>query len=89
MGTSPLPTARRASMEFGNRLAFETDAINRALRRNVVLFGSVTAESELVFRWRAGGGGAMGPHFEDRELAINWIAEWLDDDVRERPSSSN
>ena len=75
-------------MEFGSRLAFETDAINRALQHNLVLFGNVTANSQLVFRWRAGRS-TLGPQFEDRELAIDWIAAWLTDDGRKGLAASN
>ena len=62
------------------RLAFETETINRAFQHELVLFGTVTAGSGLVFRWRAPSG-TMGPQFDDRELAIDWIARWLAEGV--------
>src|SRR5215213_10137766 len=63
-----------------NRLAYETDTINRALQHDLVLFGSVTRDSELVFHWRAASG-IMSQRFDDRERAIDWIAQWLDEDA--------
>ena len=70
-------------MESGSRLAFETYAINRAQQHDLVLFGIVTYNSALVFRWRAKSE-TMGPEFDDRTLAIDWIAQWLDNHSRPR-----
>jgi hypothetical protein len=61
-------------------LAFETRTINRALQRNLVLFGKATANSELVFCWRSGRE-VVGPQFRDRALAVDWIWEWLVEDT--------
>jgi hypothetical protein len=62
------------------RLAFETETINRAFQHDLVLFANVTATSDLVFRWRAPNR-TFGPQFDDRELAIDWIARWLAEDI--------
>ena len=67
-------------MERSDRLALETDLINRALQHDVVLYGTVTTSSNLIFgmalpAWQ------MGPQFDERALAIDWIAEWLAEDV--------
>ncbi len=71
---------RHSGTAISARLAFETETINRAFQHDLVLFGTVTAGSGLVFRWRAPSG-TMGPQFDDRELAIDWIARWLAEGV--------
>jgi len=58
------------------RLVYETDTINRALQHDLTLFGTVRASSGLVFNWRSTRGPA-GPRFDDRALAIDWMADWL------------
>ena len=63
-----------------DRLAYEPDTINRAMQNDLVLFGQATASSELVFRWHSGPA-TVGPQFDDRELAIDWIAQWLLEEV--------
>jgi hypothetical protein len=63
-----------------DRLAFETEAINRALQHDLVLFGNFIADDRLFFCWRAKGGRRFGPPFDDRRLAIDWMAKWLADD---------
>jgi putative methionine-R-sulfoxide reductase with GAF domain len=73
--------------EWAERLAFETETINRALQHDVVLFGKAGAGSALVFSWRLSSG-TMGPQFEDRALAIDWMAAWLTDDVGEQVGSA-
>jgi hypothetical protein len=69
-------TAERRWMmpERPARLAFETNVINRAMRYGLVLFGYASAESNLVFEWR-NAGGSIGPRFDDRQLAIDWMAD--------------
>jgi hypothetical protein len=69
-----------APIERSDRLALETDLINRALQHDVVLYGTVTTSSNLIFGWRSPRG-QIGPQFEERALAIDWIAEWLAEDV--------
>jgi hypothetical protein len=69
-----------APMERSDRLALETELINRALQHDVVLYGTVTTSSNLIFGWRSPRG-QMGPQFDEREQAIDWIAEWLAEDV--------
>ena len=69
-----------APMERSDRLALETELINRALQHDVVLYGTVTTSSNLIFGWRSPRG-QMGPQFDEREQAIDWIAEWLAQDV--------
>jgi hypothetical protein len=61
--------------EFG-RLAYETKAINRAMRYGVVLFGVVTADGPLTFEWRTASG-RIGPRFGDRGCSIDLIGELL------------
>jgi hypothetical protein len=67
-------------MERSDRLALETELINRAFQHDVVLYGTVTTSSNLIFGWRSPRG-QMGPQFDEREQAIDWIAEWLAEDV--------
>ena len=67
-------------IERSDRLAFETEVINRALQHDLVLYGTVTTSSSLIFGWRCPSG-QMGPGFDERELAIDWIAAWLAEDV--------
>ena len=67
-------------MRASDRLAYETETINRALQHDLVLFGAGDREFELVFRWRSGHA-TLGPQFDDRGLAIDWIALWLLKDV--------
>jgi hypothetical protein len=55
------------------RLAFETDLINRAMRGGLTLYGYATADSSLVFDWRSPHG-SVGPRFDDRQDAIDWMA---------------
>ena len=76
-----LQTAERS--EWEERLAFETETIKRALRHDLILFGAVGSASELVFTWRAASG-MIGRRFDDRALAIDWMAAWLVDGVGEQ-----
>ena len=69
-----------APKKRSDRLAFETDIINRALQHDLVLYGTVTTSSELVFGWRSRVG-RSGPRFDEREHAVDWIAGWLAEDV--------
>ena len=64
-------------MNQADRFAFQTDTINRALQHDLVLYGDATPDSQLVFGWRSARG-RFGPEFADRDLAIDWFAEWLD-----------
>ena len=66
-------------MNQADRFAFQTDTINRALQHDLVLYGDATPESQLVFGWRSARG-RFGPEFADRNLAIDWLAERLDND---------
>jgi hypothetical protein len=74
------PTPRGVAMESSDRLDFEIDIINRALQHDLVLSGEATGSSELVFRWRRGAE-TVGPQFDDRAFAIDWIADWLAQEV--------
>ena len=76
-----LETSERS--EWEERLAFETETIDRALRHDLVLFRAVGSASELVFTWRAASG-KIGRRFDDRALAIDWMAAWLVDGVAEQ-----
>ena len=64
--------------EWAERLAFETDTINSASQHDLVLFGKVTASSALTFTWHAKSR-IVGPRFDERELAIDWMRDWLDE----------
>jgi hypothetical protein len=64
--------------EWAERLAFETDTINCASQHDLVLFVKVTASSALTFTWRAKSR-IIGPRFDERELAIDWMRDWLDE----------
>jgi hypothetical protein len=68
-------------MEETDRREFEEDAINRALQHDLRLHGTVSANEQLVFDWRADET-RCGPLFERRDLAIDWIVEWLSDDTK-------
>ncbi len=57
--------SRDRRMDSEGRLAFETHTINQALQRDLVLYGSVTATSTLIFTWRAASG-IIGARFDDR-----------------------
>jgi hypothetical protein len=81
------PEVFAPSMGRTDRLAFETDVINRALQHDLVLYGTVTTSSSLIFGssslifgWRSPRG-QMGPRFDEREHAIDWVAGWLAEDV--------
>jgi len=69
-----------ASEHQPDRVAFETRTINRALKHDLVLYANALSNSELVFGWRSGSE-RIGPQFDDRAVAINWIAEWLAENV--------
>jgi hypothetical protein len=77
-----------AQSEWAERLAFETETINRALQHDFVLFGKAGASSALVFSWRSPSG-TMGSPFDDRALAIDWMAAWLVDNVGEPDTESS
>ena len=62
--------------EWADRLAFETDTINRGLQHDLVLFGKVTSNSTLTFTWHRESR-IVGPLFDERELAIDWMRDWL------------
>jgi hypothetical protein len=66
-------------MNQADRFAFQTDTINRALQHELALYGDATPDRQLVFGWRSVRG-RFGPEFADRDLAIDWVAEWLNDD---------
>jgi hypothetical protein len=67
-------------MNQSDRFALQTDTINGALQHDLVLYGDATADYQLVFGWRSASG-RFGPQFTDRELAIDWLAEWLDEEA--------
>jgi hypothetical protein len=69
--------------EWAERLAFETATISRALQHHLVLYGTVTANSTLYFTWRATTG-FIGSRFDKRELAIDWMCDWLEHEPAER-----
>jgi hypothetical protein len=66
-------------MNQADRFALQTDTIKRALQHDLVLYGDATPESQLVFGWRSPRR-RFGPEFADRDLAIDWLAEWLNND---------
>ena len=63
-------------MQTTERLAFETEIINHALQHDIVLYGTATADSSLTLTWRTASG-CISPRFDDRDLAINWMVDWL------------
>jgi hypothetical protein len=72
-------------MRTTERLEFETHTINRALQHDVVLYGRAGLAQQLVFTWRRASG-LLGPRFDDRELAIDWMNDWL---AYDGPSGDN
>lgn len=58
------------------RWTLELDAINRALQHDLVLAEGLTAKQQVVFFWRSPTG-TIGPDFDNRDLAIDWIVDWL------------
>ena len=62
-------------METTERLAFETDTINRALQHDVVLYGQLGSGNLMTFSWRRASG-CISPRYHDRELAVEWMANW-------------
>jgi hypothetical protein len=68
---------RRALVEIAAaRWTLELDTVNRALQHDLVLIEGLTAKQEAVFDWRSPAG-TIGPHFAERDLAIDWMVDWL------------
>jgi hypothetical protein len=68
---------RRALVEReAARWTLELDTVNRALQHDLVLVESLTAKQRSVFDWRSPAG-TIGPRFDDRDLAIDWMVDWL------------
>jgi hypothetical protein len=70
-------------MDLAERRAADRQIVNRALEHDCVLFNS-TAGEKTVFVWRSVGE-QVGPEFAGRELAIDWMAERLDDGHVDHP----
>ena len=70
-----------ASEQRSDRLTFETRTINRALQHDLVLYANAVANSELIFGWRSAERDGSGPGSMTAALAINWVAEWLAENV--------
>jgi hypothetical protein len=65
-----------------DRFALDTHTINRALQHDLVLVANVAVDQQLVFGWSSPSA-KVGPKFDDRKLAIDWMVEWLADDGEE------
>jgi len=63
-----------------DRSAYETDTIHRAVQHDLILYEQTINDSTVVFRWRSRHD-TLGPQFDDRALAIDWIAGWLAEDI--------
>jgi hypothetical protein len=63
-------------MEATEQGAFETDAIGRALQHDLVLRASLIEETRMIFEW-CSPLRTVGPRFEYRDLAIEWMIDWL------------
>ena len=68
-------------MNPADRNAFERDVSRRALERDCVLFGSAE-DGTMVFVWRSSGA-QVGPEFDERDLAIDWMAERIASEERQ------
>jgi hypothetical protein len=79
-GRISIVRATQEVVSSADRLAFETRTIKRAMQCDLVLYGKATGDSDLVFCSRAGRE-AIGPQFHNRALAIDWIREWLAEDI--------
>jgi hypothetical protein len=62
-------------MKKTERCELETETIGRALQHDLVLRASLV-EHERIFEW-CSPGCTTGPRFEHRELAIEWMIDWL------------
>jgi hypothetical protein len=68
---------RRALVEMAAaRWTLELDAINRALQHDFSLVEGLTADQHVIFEWRSPTG-TIGPHFAERDRAIDWMVDWL------------
>jgi hypothetical protein len=65
-----------AVTEASERWAFETEVIGRAMRHDLVLHGRPNGDHHWVFDWRSVDG-IVGPEFDNRALAVNWMTDWL------------
>jgi len=59
-----------------DRFALDTHTINRAMQHDLVLVANVAVDQHLVFGWRSPSG-PVGPRFDAREFAIDWMVDWL------------
>ena len=69
-----------APTEPADRLAFETDTIYRAFQHDLRLFTNIAPDQPQFFGWRSKSG-MIGPKFDERRLAIDWMLDWLSDDT--------
>ncbi len=60
-------------------MAFETDTIYRAFQHDLVLFANIAPDQPQFFGWRSESG-MVGPQFDERGHAIDWMLDWLADD---------
>jgi hypothetical protein len=63
-------------METTERCEVETEAIGRALQHDFVLRGHRVDDEQMIFEW-CSPGRTTGPRFDDRDLAIEWMIDWL------------
>ena len=68
-----------APTEPPDRVAFETDTIYRAFQHDLVLFANIAPDQPQFFGWRSESG-MVGPQFDERGHAIDWMLDWLADD---------
>jgi hypothetical protein len=54
--------------------------LGRAAQHDCELHETETPEGQLVYSWRWHSN-EPGPQFLNRDLAMAWMAEWLDDDT--------
>ena len=66
-----------------DRFALDTHTINRAMQHDLVLVANVSVDQHLVFGWRSPSDAVGRMFFNAREVAIDWMVEWLADDADE------
>ena len=58
----------------------EPELLARAAQHDLALRGLRSDGDEEVFGWRRKGQD-VGPDFPNRDLAVDWIAHWLEEDT--------